>query len=934
MHLRSYWQFKSFNEAKARLLQQELDISPVVAKLMVQRGIDTSLLARDFLYGQLQDLSDPFSLGGMQPAIARILQAMQKGERIVIYGDYDVDGICSIVLLKDCFEQLAYPVDYYVPGRFNEGYGLNLEAVEKLAAQGYKLVISVDCGIKSIKETATAAELGLDIIITDHHTSDEQLPPAVAIVNPKIDGNEKNRNLAGAGVAFKLVQALCKSSAARLDIYQWLDLVALATIADIVPLTGDNRIFVKYGLERLADTNRLGLQALLNECGLQGRQLLPSHIGFALAPRLNSAGRLQNAGISIELLLTKDKQTAQEQVQRLSDMNAERRGIEEVIFQEAIAWVEKEKMIQDRVLVLGGEGWHQGVTGIVASRLCDRYHRPAILISWDGSVGRGSGRSIHGFDLYQALKACSSYLQQFGGHKLAAGLTMNKDDYRDFRQAINKWCEDNYQAEALRRCQFIDLEVEMEDIDGSLLNELQRFQPCGEGNPVPVLALRNSPIYSPGLVGQGHFKSQVGSQRLSAIAFNRADLIDCPTGICYHDQCFELTENVFRGQKNLQLKIKDMKPSYWPDVAPSSGFSSGLIRATEKILRELKHRRPVLFVCPTHRTLLRQVNVLQSFFRPNMIAELHGRLPAAGRKSAEADFIQGRNQIYAVSLSYLRYYLENQNWPNKLRLLVQAWPDTIDQNLLFWMKNCEIESIDEKVRDIEWTAQDVSEDYPGRTLIYANRKRTISRILEKIPASKTEAGLAGLHQRRRIRQEFWQTGCSTLITDGSYSGCNTFDLKFDRALFADAPFSSYEAAMVMEQLKTPCSSAGILFSQEDISSNLRYLSRIYPEPETVQSVWAVLQDYGQQAGRIEAGQLAGLVSKDSGREYSSLDIFPVLNILVDLGLCQIDKKGSIIEIKCSNTGKMQLPVSRSPYHLEGKQEKQVWENFANGIKII
>ncbi|KUG03540.1 single-stranded-dna-specific exonuclease recj [hydrocarbon metagenome] len=935
MHVRSYWQFKAFDEAKALQLQNELNISTIVARLLVQRGMDTFSRAQSFLFGEVEDLSDPFSLGGMEAAVVRINQAIEKDEKIIIYGDYDVDGICSVVLMKSCFDQLGYPVDYYVPGRFSEGYGLNLEAVEKLSGRGYSLVISVDCGIKSVNEIQNASALGLDVIITDHHTPGEELPPAVAIVNPRIDGNEKNRDLAGVGVAFKLAQAICRTRGVDLDEHEWLDLVAMATIADIVPLTGDNRIYVKYGLERIRRTRRVGLQALIAECGLEGRPLLPSHVGFALAPRLNSAGRLQNAGISIDLLLTGDKQVADELVQMLSKMNTERRAIEDDIFQAAVEQIEKEDMAGDRVLVLGGEGWHQGVIGIVASRLCDRYNRPSILISWDGPVGRGSGRSILGFDLYQSLENCQRYLLQFGGHKLAAGLTMNKSDYMDFRQCINEWSKNNYRVEELKRRQFIDLEVELDDIDKGLLSELQRFQPCGEGNPIPLLALRNTPVFSPTLVGQGHFKGKVGSKRLGAIAFNRADLINCPTSICYHDQVFELTENEFRGQSNLQLKIRDMKPSYRPDVLPkNNSFSSGLIRVVEKCLHEIEQSRPALFICPTYRSLIRHVNLLQSFFRPDVIAELHGKLPAAKRKMYEDEFIKGKNKIYVISASYLRYFLENNALPGKLRLLIQTWPDTLEKNLLYYIRNCEIDTIEENVRNTEWTVSPVNNDCPGRTLIYANRNKTIKKLIKQFPGSKTEAGLANINERRKIRQEFWQITSSSLITDGAYSGCNTYDFKFDQVLFADAPFSYHEARFVLEQVKEDCPTAGILFDGKDIRLNRNYLSRMYPEPEILKTVLECFQSSGKNPIDMEITDLALLIGKYVGREFSPFDMFPVLYILVDLGLCQINKKGSIIEIKFKSVEKQQLAISRSPYYLEGKYEKQSFVNLVDDLNKI
>jgi single-stranded-DNA-specific exonuclease len=934
MQLKSFWQFKCFDEDKAQQLQEELNISPLVARLLVQRGIDTTERAHNFLYGELKDLSSPYSLGGMQAAVARINQAIEHEEKIVIYGDYDVDGICSIVLLKDCFDQLGYPVDYYVPGRFSEGYGLNLEAVEKLAAQGYRLIISVDCGIKSIQEAESAARMGLDIVITDHHTPGDEIPEVAAIVNPRIDGNEKNRDLAGVGVAFKLAQALCQAGRLKIDVYQWLDLVALATIADIVPLTGDNRIFVKYGLKKLAQSHRVGLQALIAECGLQDKALLPTQVGFALAPRLNSAGRLQNASISIELLLTRDSKQAMVQAKLLSEMNAQRRAIEDKIYQEAVAAIDREQMVQDRVLVLGGEGWHQGVIGIVASRLCERYHRPTILISWDGQIGKGSGRSIPGFDLYQALEHCQEYLIQFGGHKLAAGLTLKGEDGENFRKSINQWCANHYRGEEWGRRQYIDLEVELEDINLNLLKELQSFQPCGEGNPMPVLALRNTPIYSARLVGQGHFRGRVGSKGLTAIAFNRADLADCPTQVCYHDQCFELVQNEFRGQKNLQLKLKDMKPSWQPDSLCSNSFSSALVRVGERCLEEIYHKRPVLLVSPTYRILIRQLHVFRSFFRPDLIAELHGRLTAEQRKKGESDFRQGKHKIYLMTLSYLKFLLGKYDCPPQLRLLIQPWPDIIEKNIYSSFKNCEIETMDEKPKNIEWKKASLARTYYEKVLIYANRPMTMKKIGRMIPGIKIEAGLSSLNQRRKVRQEFWQAQNKVLLTDGAYSGCNTFEGRFDQIFFADAPFSSYEAKLVLEQLQEGSMSAGALFSKDDITLNWNYLKRVYPVKERLEKVWESLQAIGKGIISMEPGDLLLKLNHSMGQEYSYLDLLGVLHVLDDLGLCQMDKKGSIIEIKLKNTEKKPLQLSKSPYYWEGEQEKQALVNFANDVKVF
>jgi len=935
MYLKSYWEFKDFDELKARQLGKETNLSPLVARLLVQRGIDTNKRVQKFLYSELSDVSNPGELGGVQAAVVRIEKALQKNEKIVIYGDYDVDGICSIVLLKSCFVRLGYAVDYYVPGRFTEGYGLNLEAVGKLGDQGYSLIITVDCGIKSVEEIKDASELGVDVIVTDHHTPGDELPEAAAIINPKIDGNENNRDLAGVGVAYKLAQALCSSRGVDLDEYEWLDLVAMATIADIVPMTGDNRIFVKYGLQRIQKTKRIGLQALIKACGLEGKPLFTTHIGFALAPRLNSAGRLRSAEISIELLLATDEKEAERLARELGDMNIERRAIEDNIYAEAILQVEKENMLNDRVLVLAGENWHQGVIGIVCSRLSEKYNRPSILISWDGETGRGSGRSKKGFDLYEAMENCSQYLIQFGGHKMAAGLSIRKSDYEHFRQMINAWSQDNYTAEELKRRQIIDLEVDIEDINQALFDDLGRLQPCGEGNPSPVLALRNEAVYSSALVGQGHFKSKVGSKKLAAIAFNRADFINFPTGTCYHDQVFELTENEFRGQRNLQLKIKDMKPSYRPDKElNSSKFSAGMVRAVEKSLLEIEEGRLVLYICPTYRNLFRQVKVLQSFFRADIIAELHGKLPGMKRKAYEDEFIKGKNKIYVITLPYLYYFLEKNQLPAKLRFIVQAWPDTIEHSLLYWIRDCEIETIDEMAKTAEWVINPPYTHNIGQTLVYANRSKTIQNILERCPASKVEAGLSDINDRRKIRQEYWQTRSRVLVTDGAYSGCNTYDKNFNQVLFADIPYSLFEARLVLEQLKEDCATAGVLFDKKDISFNWNYLSRMYPEVETVNTVLECFRQNGENPIRTDIKDIAEMVGKYVECDFKAFDLLPVLYIMVDLGLCQIKKKGNIIEIKINDVENAQSNLALSPYYLEGKYEKQAFTNLLDDLNKI
>lgn len=931
--MKYHWQFKCYDELKAGQMQKELKISPIAARLLLQRDMDTVSKARRFLSGDLTHLSDPFALSGMRQAVEYLSSAIERQERIIIYGDYDVDGICSICILKDYFKQIGRQVDYYVPERITDGYGLNIDAIQKIAHEGYDLIITVDCGIKAGEEIKKAVSSNVNVIVTDHHTPGEELPGALAIINPKIDNYEENYDLAGAGVAFKLAQALNRYRGDRLTEENWLDLAALATIADVVPLLHDNRILVKYGLNKIATSPRPGIQALLTECDLQGKRLTPSQVAYKLAPRLNSAGRLLNAGISIELLLSEDYEQANELVQQLSDLNNQRRSLETEIYNEAILQIEGTDLPLERVLVLAGDNWHNGVTGIVASRLCEKYNRPCILISWDGQMGKGSGRSIKGFDLYQALDSSKKLLLQFGGHKLAAGLSISKMNFGGFKALINNWAKENYKLEDLKRRHFIDLEVEIEDINEELLKELELFQPCGEGNPQPILALRNTSISSAALVGQGHYKGRVGTKGLNAIAFNRADLINYPTDTCYHDQIFELTENEFRGRKQLQLNIKDMKPSYRPDSYPENNFSSNLIEVVEKCLEESARRKPVVIICPTLRTLTRLSQVLNCYFRSELLIELHGKLAATPINLNKKALAAGQNKIFLVTAAYWRYCLQRKLLSEQLSLIIQLWPDSLKDNLNFPTQEHEIVTFADVVK-VKWTHQLLENCRPGKTLIYANRKKTIKKVLDIFPAAGIEAGIQITNERRKIRQQFWQNNYSILVTDGAYSGCNTYNQPFDQVLFADAPFSSCESNFVLQQARGKVKEAGILFNSKGLELNRNYLNRTYPEAGIVYSVIETLHQIGRNPIKIEISHLARKVENLINQEFKSRDLLPVLYILSDLNLCQVFKKGSIIAIKHKLKDSAQLSIKNSLYFQEGKHEKQALDKFISDYKSI
>jgi single-stranded-DNA-specific exonuclease len=548
------WRLKPYDRQKAYELTQKLGILPVTARLLTQRGIKNAPEAYQYLYGGLKDLEDPLVLGGMDRAVARINRCIDAREKVMVYGDYDVDGICSMVLLLQALKKLGCQADYYVPDRFSEGYGLNLPAVEEIAQKGYQLLITVDCGISSCEEVETANRLGMDVIITDHHSPSQVLPEAFAVINPKLKARESTKDLAGVGVVFKLVQSLMESRAMAEDVYEWLDLVALATIADVVPLLGENRIFVKYGLKQMAHTNSLGLKALIKKAGLEGRPLTPWHIGFILAPRLNSAGRLENADLAVELLLTQDYAQAEELAGSLCQLNQERKSIEDKVFQEAVQQVTggKEKELPP-VLVLAQEAWHPGVLGIVASKIADKYQRPAILISWDGEEGRGSCRSIEGFDIYEALYNCREYLVKFGGHKLAAGLTIKRNSFEDFINAMCLQGQDHLAVGAGKE-QMADLLLDLDEISYRLMDELKMLEPFGEGNPTPRFITKSAEVREPLLVGknQEHFKCHIGGIFPGIAFFSGPHLLNSPYNESLHDLVYKLEKKEFNNA-NLDL---------------------------------------------------------------------------------------------------------------------------------------------------------------------------------------------------------------------------------------------------------------------------------------------------------------------------------------------------------------------------------------------
>ncbi|HZX93800.1 MAG TPA: single-stranded-DNA-specific exonuclease RecJ [Myxococcales bacterium] len=569
--------------AEGARLASLLGVPAAVGRVLWARGYREPAQAERFLEPRFEHLPNPFELKGIEAAVARLQRALSTQEAICVYGDYDVDGVTSTALLVSVLRKLGGRVDFYVPQRLIEGYGLNVRALEKLAAGGTRLVVSADCGVTAVAEIDAAARLGMDVVVIDHHTASQDLPRAVAILNPHQPGcTFPGRELAAVGVAFHLLLALRKRLreagwfAARPEpnLREMLDLVALGTIADVVPLTGPNRVLVHFGLRELARGARIGVLALKSVCQLAG-EVSAGDVGFKLGPRINAAGRLDDASVGVRLLLSEDLREARQLAEQLDRANAERQELQARIADEAVAQAEKLGSPEERrTLVVSSGGWHAGVVGIVASRLVERFHRPALVLAEEGGVAKGSGRSVEGFHLYDALARCAHHLTRFGGHKHAAGVTLDTARIGPFAEALEAQGREALDPAQLSPRLRIDAELHPIEARMDLAAQLRRLAPFGAGNPEPVFFCRELAAHEVRLlpdkkgVGPGHLKLRLGEAgtrvseldaavELEAIGFGMGGAA-LPVGARL-DAAFQLTVDSWNGAERLQLKLKDVR---------------------------------------------------------------------------------------------------------------------------------------------------------------------------------------------------------------------------------------------------------------------------------------------------------------------------------------------------------------------------------------
>ena len=554
------WEVCKENKNDIDKISKENGLSDLISSILASRGIIEKEDVREFLNPTRDDFHNPFLMPDMEKAVDRILKAIQTQEKTIIYGDYDVDGITSITVLKKFLEERNLQVGEYIPNRLNEGYGLNKEAVKKIAEQGYKLIITVDCGISCIEEIKYATELGLEVIVTDHHEPAEELPKCLAVVDAKRKDNQYPFNqLAGVGVVFKLIQAISiKLNLDNKEYLKYLDIVCVGTISDIVPLVDENRVITKLGLKLVPISKNIGLRTLLASTGY--KEVNSTTISFGIAPRINACGRMGEEKEALRLFLTNDLHEAKEITERLNNYNLERQETEKRIFKQALEQIENGEKDKS-CIVLGQEGWHHGIIGIVASKVTDIYFKPSILICFEGEEGKGSGRSIPGFNLHDAVMNCDTYVEKFGGHSMAIGINVKRENFEKFKKEFEEYTQNSHISDIIPIIQ-IDKQVDIKKINLQDVNELKLLEPYGEGNKMPIFLIKNLKILSIRSLSEGkHIKLKLGidNYMIDAIGFNMGEVADKYLIGDKVDIVGSLEINQFGGNENIQVNLKDLR---------------------------------------------------------------------------------------------------------------------------------------------------------------------------------------------------------------------------------------------------------------------------------------------------------------------------------------------------------------------------------------
>ncbi|MBN2136046.1 MAG: single-stranded-DNA-specific exonuclease RecJ [Acidobacteria bacterium] len=561
--MEGYWEYHRVKYDTIKSIADELRLPVIIARILVNRGYSTPEEADKFLNPKIEDMYDPFLMNGMDIVIDRILKALDKHEKICIYGDYDVDGVTSIIILKDALQRLGGNVIFTIPSRLDEGYGLNFERLDdQVLGSDTKLIITVDTGTTSTEEANYLLQKGRDLIITDHHEEGNERPNALAILNPKLSENTYPfKELAGVGVILKLVQALQLKITKKLPIQSYLKIAAIGTIADIVPLIDENRIIAKLGLRGLQATNNFGLRSLLADLKLEDRKIESSDISFRLAPRINALGRLGNVEQAVELFFTSNRAYANEIVLEMNRLNVKRQKLENDIYEHAVHKIESDEKLQEApILIIQGNDWHLGVIGIVASRLTNKYYKPSIVISLNGGLGKASGRSITDFDLKGALDLEYNLLESYGGHKMAVGFQIREENIAEFAQRISGRVEKILDGHLFIREDKIDADISFQAINDEFLKALDKLKPFGHSNPKPVFRSNNVFLKNtPYLLKEKHIKAQLeqGRKSFESICWKHPDWYEDMNTCNRLDIIYHINKNYWYGEESIQLEIKD-----------------------------------------------------------------------------------------------------------------------------------------------------------------------------------------------------------------------------------------------------------------------------------------------------------------------------------------------------------------------------------------
>jgi len=551
-------------DKRVPLLASELGLSLETARILFNRNITTKEEARKFLFSDLSDLNDPYQMDGMEEAVFRVEKAVRDKEKMLVFGDYDVDGILSVVVFMKAIESLGGCIGYFIPDRLEDGYGIKNKHIKMLLERKVKLMVSVDCGIKAVEFTEKAGGHGVDVIITDHHQPGPEIPKAVAVLNPALSHSSyPDKDLAGIGVIFKLIQALMERRNKGSVLSHYLKLVSIGTIADVVKLRGENRIFVKYGLEGLRDVSNTGLKNLLSICGIEYRDVTAGDVGFRIAPRLNAAGRLGKVDLSVDLFRVRDKKESENIALHLNELNSLRQKAEMNIFNQAIEKIEKNNLEKKyKLFILGSKEWHRGVIGIVASRLKDIYHRPVLLFSYENGKAFGSGRSIKEFSLINCLRNSGHLCMSYGGHPLAVGCEIQQSCFDDFRKEINAYADSEINDTDLKRKIKIDVKIDFKVITNSFLEEIDLIKPYGAGNPKPVFLSEKVCIASRPQVLKGKhskFILKKDERIFEAMGWGRKDWVEGVERGDRADIVYSFSHNEYLGKKRLNFVLHDIR---------------------------------------------------------------------------------------------------------------------------------------------------------------------------------------------------------------------------------------------------------------------------------------------------------------------------------------------------------------------------------------